>query len=408
MGRLLLTQCDAPGKLAVMKLGIVSHKEFEMDGQGIVSQGGFGRSVEIWEQYFDEVSLLVPVYRVPKAVGYAIQSKKFTIQPLPAYRSRLEELLLLPRIWRLLRERMATCDVLQIRVGSPIALAALLLVRRMRKPAFLLVHGDPLAVRRTHGKLWGLFSCGPITWATEMLTRKYSKGHLCFVTGEALRQLYQREGSEIYLIPDTTIYESELAVSLRPARETVRLLFVGRLSREKGIHFLLQALPKTKHYAQLSLDVVGSGPEEGALRELAHELNLGEKVRFHGYVPQGSALREFFDTADLLLVPSLSEGWPKVILEAFARGLPVVASNVGGIPGLVQDGVTGLLVPPASPEAIAEAIDTLIVDSTLHQNLAAKGIETAHQFTVEAVTQRQVQLLNRRFGLQLHAEAARV
>jgi glycosyltransferase involved in cell wall biosynthesis len=130
-------------------------------------------------------------------------------------------------------------------------------------------------------------------------------------------------------------------------------LFLGRLSPEKGLQTLLAAWRNT----HAKLLVVGDGPEASRLRAAA-----GPNVDFAGPVPQ-TRVAEILRGARALLLPSLwYEAQPRVILEAYAAGVPVVASRIGGLPDLVVEGGSGLLVPPNDPDAWARAAGRLLDD----------------------------------------------
>lgn len=138
------------------------------------------------------------------------------------------------------------------------------------------------------------------------------------------------------------------------------VLFLGRLVANKGCDVLLRAaarLPPTTR-----IRVAGDGPERARLDALARELGLADQVEFLGWT-SAEQVRSLLDDARVLAVPSL---WPEpfglVALEAYAAGRPVVASSVGGLADLVVDGVTGRLVPPDSPQDLAEALGTYLAD----------------------------------------------
>lgn len=129
---------------------------------------------------------------------------------------------------------------------------------------------------------------------------------------------------------------------------------VARFQPEKGVDVLLRALPSVvREEPRAVCLIVGYGPAEPELRELALELGLGERVRFLG---ARSDVPELLSTFDCYALPSRREGLPMVILEAMAAGCPIVATRVGGVPGAIEDGETGDLVPPEEPAAMAAAI----------------------------------------------------
>lgn len=151
--------------------------------------------------------------------------------------------------------------------------------------------------------------------------------------------------------------------------------FVGRLSEEKGIHWLLKAMVKIKQEVpDVRLLVVGTGPIEKELKELCASLQLNSHVVFTGYKPN---VFELLRRLDVFIIPSRSEGCPIVVLEAMAMGLPVVASHVGGNSELVRDGETGHLVPYNNLDALAKAVVTLLQNGDKAEKMGAAGKKLA-------------------------------
>ena len=135
---------------------------------------------------------------------------------------------------------------------------------------------------------------------------------------------------------------------------------VGRLVPIKGLEWLLKAAPRVlAEFPQACFVIIGDGPMLGELRELTAILGIGLRVVFLG---AREDVPECLAAFDLFVLPSLNEGMGRVLLEAMAVGCPVVATRVGGIPDIVADRTTGLLVPPRDDRALAEAILTLLRD----------------------------------------------
>jgi len=140
----------------------------------------------------------------------------------------------------------------------------------------------------------------------------------------------------------------------------LRVLFVGRLSVEKGVRSLLEAVELLRSKGlRFEVDIVGGGPEADSLRAFVRDRDLDNQVKFWGMVPRRS-LGKIYAAADIVCVPSLSEPLGIVVLEALVHGTPVLATNVGGIPYIIEDGRNGWLVPPGDPGAMAEKIERLI------------------------------------------------
>jgi colanic acid/amylovoran biosynthesis glycosyltransferase len=174
----------------------------------------------------------------------------------------------------------------------------------------------------------------------------------------------------------------------------VQLLSVGRLVREKGHYVLLDALADLKQRGTaVAVTIVGDGPQAAELRRQAERLGLAALVRFAGRVGQDD-IRAYYEAADVFCLTSFSEGVPVVLMEAMAMELPVVASGIMGIPELVEHDRSGLLVPPARADLLADAIDRLAADPELRRRYGRHGREKVRaEFDVDRCVQRLRSLL---------------
>jgi glycosyltransferase involved in cell wall biosynthesis len=171
--------------------------------------------------------------------------------------------------------------------------------------------------------------------------------------------------------PETHVLRRKLGLN-----EGERLILgVGRLSKEKAQIDLLRAFKKlgdTRAEIKARLVIVGDGPERGPLEEAAASLGIGDRVVFTGEVKNVDV---YYAAADLLVNPSHSEGSPYVLLEAMAAGLPMVATAVGGVPELIENNETALLVPASDPQAMADAIARVLSNEKLAGRLAENAGE---------------------------------
>jgi len=160
---------------------------------------------------------------------------------------------------------------------------------------------------------------------------------------------------------------------------------VGQLAREKGHLYLLAAWAQVRErVSDATLVLVGDGPLRAELEAAARRYGVADRVRFLGRRHDAHRLA---GCADLCVLASLTEGMPNALLEAMAAGRAVVATRVGGIPDLVEDGHTGLLVPPAQPAALAEALVALLLDPARRAQLGEAGRRRAQErFATERVT----------------------
>jgi len=167
------------------------------------------------------------------------------------------------------------------------------------------------------------------------------------------------------------------------------LLTVARLTEPKGHRFLLEALPGlVREWPALSCLFVGDGEDRESLQLLAKQLGVDQACRFVGGT---DAVAEFYAAADIVVLPSISEGFPFVLLDALAMSRPVVATNVNGVPEIIEDGRTGLLVPPRDPQALEAAIRRLLLDPAAAAQMGRAGrAVVAERFTVEKMIEETV------------------
>jgi glycosyltransferase involved in cell wall biosynthesis len=176
-----------------------------------------------------------------------------------------------------------------------------------------------------------------------------------------------------------------------------RLLCVGRLIPIKGHVVLLRAFAEARREVPtLRLDIAGRGPLEPALRALVKELDVEDSVRFRGYV---APIQRAIEQATIVVVPSMGEGFGMVALEAMERARPVIAAEIGGLGELVEDRVTGLLVPPGEAEPLARAIVHLAGDLEVCARMGEAGRRRAlEQFLQERCTDRTELLYEEAFS----------
>lgn len=184
-----------------------------------------------------------------------------------------------------------------------------------------------------------------------------------------------------------------------PAGADVRRVIVaaGRFSPEKGFDVLLDAAALAlRADPHAGLVVFGDGDLRPHLEAQISRLHLADRVRLPGFIADLDIL---LPAADIVALPSHSEGLPNVLLEAAAAGVPVVATRVGGVPEVVADGKTGLLVPPAVPAALAVALGDMLADEARRRGFGAAGRRKMHaEFTFAAQATAYAELLGRLAG----------
>jgi glycosyltransferase involved in cell wall biosynthesis len=227
---------------------------------------------------------------------------------------------------------------------------------------------------------------GVVFTLAERVASKWHHGVICVCDQE--RRLAIRKGvarpEDLFVVHNGV---RDIRPELRgdPGREPVRICSIARLESPKDHKTLLHALAPLRT-APWTLDLVGDGPLEANIRRLAVTLDIAPRVNFLGYRADPA---EILAGAQVFVLPSRSEAFPRSVLEAMRAALPVVASDVGGVREAVADRVSGLLVPPADPPALSEAIAGLLKDPALRQSLGAAARHTYENcFRIECMVEK--------------------
>lgn len=194
------------------------------------------------------------------------------------------------------------------------------------------------------------------------------------------------EEDRIAVIPngvDTVAFSAHRDAEAKPRAS---ILFVGRCyPSQKGLEVLVRSLPLLEARPRPHVRIVGEDwGGRSVVRAMASRLGVQDCVTLAGPVSSRELVSEYA-RADVFVLPSLFESFPIVLLEAMAAGLPVVATRVGGVPDVVVEGETGLLVPPADPEALAHAMDRLLEDDSLRATLGRAGRERSRLYSWERI-----------------------
>ena len=166
-----------------------------------------------------------------------------------------------------------------------------------------------------------------------------------------------------------------------------QLLFVGRMAQVKGVPLLLNAVARlSKSHPKTHLTLIGDGPDRAALEEQAETLGIIDHVSFEGYQSQ-AAVSEALSASDIFVLPSFAEGVPVVLMEAMAAKRAVLTTRIAGIPELIEDGQSGVLVTPGDQNALTQSLATLLDDPALRDRLGAKArtkVQAEFNITTEA------------------------
>jgi glycosyltransferase involved in cell wall biosynthesis len=209
-------------------------------------------------------------------------------------------------------------------------------------------------------------------------------------------------GRDIYIIPNGI----NLDAFKRPPIKSVPnlkskdyekvILFIGRLHPVKGVRYLIQAINilSAEGMVGVKLVIVGEGEERRSLEDYVKQLHLKEQVIFVGKIPN-KKVPDYMAIADVFVLPSLSEGLPLVILEAMASGLPIIATRIGGLPEIIENGNNGFLVQPKNPKEIAEKLKLLLYNRELVEKMSQNNKKKAMNYSWEKIVYQLEEIYRR-------------
>ena len=198
------------------------------------------------------------------------------------------------------------------------------------------------------------------------------------ISSYTAREIARFAQAPVVVIPYTLPFAEGESIARRLDTGGFQVLFVGRLVERKGVTHLIEAVRRMPPDVGARLVVIGEGPERSALEAQAREAGMAERVEIRGRVSDAE-LRAAYAASDALVLPSIldargdTEGLGVVLLEAMSYGVPVVASDIGGITDIVEHDKSGLLVPPGDVPHLAQALERLARDPALASRLGAAG-----------------------------------
>ena len=317
-------------------------------------------------------------YRVPDGVEF---------RALPSYPSLLSPgavpamLRSLRRFWRVLDD----VDGVWLLGPHPLGLAFALLAGLRRRRVALGVRQDfPVYVRTRHPGRRGVQALAELL---ERAWRLLARRCPTVVVGPGIARNYSHAGrlleTTISLVPERELADPAQAGAGELEGE-LPLLTVTRLETEKNPLMLADVMARLPRRWRLT--VCGEGPLEEALRDRAAELGVSDRIELVGYLPNDGGLLERYRSAAAFLHVSWTEGVPQVLLEALGQGLPVVATDVGGVRRMAEG--AALLIAPGDPQAAADALERLASDAGLRRRLGEAGLALARAHTLEAESER--------------------
>ncbi|MBX9602058.1 MAG: glycosyltransferase [Bryobacteraceae bacterium] len=367
-----------------MRLAVISHKvawPASSSPSGYATDGGFPMQMRALSELFDETHLCIPVLPGANRGGdVPLGGRGLTVVPLREPwggglgRKVLLLLWLLLHLPLLLRE-IAAADVVHTPIPGDVGTLGWLLAVMLRKRVFVRHCGNWLNPQTPAERLW--------RWLMETSA---GIGSVMLATG-GTDAPPSAKNAHVRWIFSSSVTAAEIAALGRPKELQSgerRLAIVCRQDLEKGTGVVLEALAKLKTTCPIvSLDVVGEGPALETFRARAEALGIAESVRFHGRLNHEGVL-EVLQRADLFCYPTrASEGFPKVVLEALACGLPVIATPVSVLPSLLRSG-GGTILKAAEPAELSAVILRILNDPEAYAMMSRQAVAIARGFSLEA------------------------
>ncbi|PSQ97769.1 MAG: hypothetical protein BRD55_01110 [Bacteroidetes bacterium SW_9_63_38] len=383
------------------KVAILSHKYHVREKYGFKVKGGFQNLTNEIARHYCSVNLCVPVAEDGGGQGEAYRDN-IEVTPLPAFQGRGELLNNLPEVasimWGVIRES----DIVYCMGPNDVGVLGMLLARLGGKRMFASLDTDRAGnvLRRSYSKLAKTVKYYINTHCLYPLIKFLCKDVPVFVTGDMFMRSYGPWTQWV----KTTLQKDEMPPlnkkDVERGKEPFHVVFAGRLSPVKNLRRLIRAVDKL-HTRDRSIrcTVIGSGKLRTELEQLANSLDAS--IEFPGQIQNRKLIESRFLGGDVLVLPSLEERQGKVLLEAMACSVPVVASDAGGIPSVIEDGVNGILCDPYSVEDIAQKISRVMQDPELRERLVQNGYEYATSHALDVEVDRLMNRVAKHYGLAL-------
>lgn len=371
-----------------MRLVITAEQHFVKSSDG-KHWGPDSMTYPFWERYldvFDHVSIVARVRPVGTVLPHFTQvdGMGVSVQAVPEYTGPREFLTVRRAFQRIAETATRPEDAVLLRVGcSPLAATVESVLANRRQPYGVEVITDPYMVfapGAIRHPLRPLFR----TMFTRQLQRQCSRAVVAaYVTRSALQQRYPAGAgtfsasySDVDLPPEAFISHGRTG-DLMAAVPTI--VSVGSMAQlYKGFDVLIDAIARCiQRGVVINLILVGDGKHRSELEQQVHRLGLQRHVTFTGQLAGGAAVREQVDKADLFVMASRTEGLPRAMIEAQARGLPCLGTDIGGLPELLH---ATNLVAPGDPEALAQRIIELLHDPGRRARESARNLALARTF----------------------------
>ena len=367
-----------------MKLVVFSHKLVWQNPEstiGYATDGGFAFHMKAISEIFDETIVAVPLSSKRITEGEILfNGHNLSIWPLKnikgsGFRRKLNYIPWLLKHIYIFNKLINYADAVHVPIPSDIGTLGMLLAKIKNKPLFVRHCGNWMVRKTTAEKFW--------FWFME----RYAGGkNLMLATGMQDSPPSEKNQNIKWIFSSSlTIAEIGYLGKNLPVLNirSPRLIIVCRMELEKGPGRFIEAISLLSHeYPGIHLDIVGDGPALVKFKKMVEDMNLINNVTFHGKINHEDVLK-VLQSAHIFCYPTLaSEGFPKVVLEALASGLPVIGTPISAISLLLKNG-SGILLTNELPDTLAQGIRKLLNDPGNYSNMQNRALEASRDFSLE-------------------------
>ena len=337
---------------------------------------------------FESVTMVGRLFNKEDPTALPVEGPGVTFLPLPGYHGPVGFLKSLLQLGRSIGKSIDPQSAYILRVPATIPIVYSFSLRAKGIPFAVEVVGDPEAAYSSSSLGGNRFSA--FFQMVLLRAMKWQCRNSCaaaYVTASALQRKYPAPRPEksfsftsIDLTPDTYVdFPREYA-----AGTTLRIVITGNMQKNlKGHDTLIEAMSiLIKSGVDCSLKVIGFGERLDFFKRMAKDYGVGEKITFLGKVPSGKAVRDVLDESDLFVLPSRQEGLPRALLEAMARGLPAIATSVGGTPELLDQ---DCLIDPNDANELAGRIRNMYENPFFMHKCAKRNLDVANRYRIDVV-----------------------
>lgn len=368
-----------------MQVVVFSHKDIWADADapfGYVTDGGFPFQMKAISQLFDKTTLLLPLAYWEKPAGVTpLVGHNINVVPLSPIRGKGWRRKLRMIFWclhngRIIWRHFRRADAIHAAIPGDVGTVGMILAKLFRKKLFVRYCGNWMVSKTGMERFW------------KWMMRGLRQPHQVMLATGGAETPPDAGAPHIHWIFSTSLDREQMAELRGTVKEhpgdAPRLIIVGRQEQAKGTGFLIEALPELlKNYPNLHLDIVGDGGDLANFKASTQALDLNDRVTFWGKLPHPQVI-ERLRQAHVFVFPTYSsEGFPKVVLEALACGLPVATTRVSALPMVIGQG-GGVLMDEASTEQVVATVEAILESPQGFSQLSQEALKVASQYALEA------------------------